>query len=77
MVENLNMNDKIKEFANQANLQPYYDAQEQHIEEFAQLVAKSCFRAAMQATRGHNNPAIMIEEFEKQLGFKVHLTKST
>lgn len=43
---------------------------------FAELIAKECFAAALQASRGHINPSIMIEEFEKRLGFKVTLPNS-
>lgn len=76
------MNEKIKELAIQANLNsdvvPYhlsdYDLiKYPQVDKFAELIAKECFAAAMQASRGHINPAIMIEEFEKRLGFKVAL----
>jgi hypothetical protein len=36
------MNERIKELAEQAGLQPYYDAQEEQMEKFAQLIVKEC-----------------------------------
>jgi hypothetical protein len=32
------MNERLKELAEQAGLQPYYEAQHKHIERFAELV---------------------------------------
>lgn len=32
------MNERLKELAEQAGLQPYYEAQQKHIERFAELV---------------------------------------
>jgi hypothetical protein len=40
------MNKKIKEIANLVKLQPYYDAQEGQIEQFAKLIIQECHRAA-------------------------------
>lgn len=37
------MNEKLKELAMQAGLQPYYDAQEKQIEQFAELLLKKTF----------------------------------
>ena len=36
------MNKKIKEIANLVKLQPYYDAQEGQIEQFAKLIIQEC-----------------------------------
>lgn len=36
------MNDKIKKFATQAGLQPYYDEQSVAIEKFAKLLINDC-----------------------------------
>ncbi len=36
------MNQKIKSILQQSGLQPYYDAQEGHIEKFAELLIKEC-----------------------------------
>ena len=36
------MNQRIQELAEQAGLQPYYDAQEGQIEKFAELIVKEC-----------------------------------
>lgn len=36
------MNEKMKELLKQSGLQPYYDAQEGHIEKFAELIVKEC-----------------------------------
>lgn len=44
MVENLNMNQKIKELTELARLQPYYDAQEACIDKFAELIIKECIK---------------------------------
>ena len=40
------MSDKIFELAKQAGLQPYYYAQEQHIQRFAELLVKKCISMA-------------------------------
>ena len=36
------MNERIKKLLEQSGLQPYYDAQEGHIEKFAELIVKEC-----------------------------------
>jgi hypothetical protein len=36
------MNERIKQLLEQSGLQPYYDAQEGHIEKFAELLIKEC-----------------------------------
>ena len=36
------MNERIKELLKQSGLQPYYDAQEEQIEKFAQLIILEC-----------------------------------
>lgn len=36
------MNEQIKLFAEQAGLQPYYDAQAEHIKKFAELIIRGC-----------------------------------
>ena len=36
------MNEKIKELLKQSELCPYYNAQEVHIEKFAELIIKEC-----------------------------------
>lgn len=36
------MNERFKELAEQAGLQPYYDAQEQHIQKFSELLVQKC-----------------------------------
>lgn len=74
------MNDKINQMMQQAGAKfemmnwVHYDNFDYEL--FAELIAKECFAAAMQASRGHINPSIMIEEFEKRLGFKVTLPNS-
>jgi hypothetical protein len=40
------MNDRIFELAKQAGLQPYYYAQEQHIQKFAELIVAECLKQA-------------------------------
>ena len=40
------MNDRILELAKQAGLQPYYYAQEQHIQRFAELIVAECLKQA-------------------------------
>ena len=36
------MNKRIQELADQAGLQPYYDAQKEQISKFAKLIVKEC-----------------------------------
>ncbi len=36
------MNKRLKEILEQSELQPYYDAQEGHIEKFAELIVREC-----------------------------------
>lgn len=36
------MNERIKQLLKQSGLQPYYDAQEEQIEKFAQLIILEC-----------------------------------
>jgi hypothetical protein len=36
------MNERLKELLKQSELQPYYDAQEKHIEQFAELIIREC-----------------------------------
>ena len=36
------MNERIKKLLEQSGLQPYYDAQEGHIEKFAELIVTEC-----------------------------------
>ena len=36
------MNERIRELREQADLQPYYDAQEGQIEKFAELIVREC-----------------------------------
>ena len=36
------MNERIRQLAEQAKLQPYYDAQEGQIEKFAELLIREC-----------------------------------
>jgi len=38
------MNERIRELAEQAGLQPYYDAQEGQMEKFAELIVKECLK---------------------------------
>lgn len=41
------MNERIKQLANQAQLQPYYDAQETAIKLFAELIVRECGEIAL------------------------------
>ena len=43
------MNKRIKELAEQAGLQPYYDTQEGQIEKFAELIVRECLEAVFDA----------------------------
>lgn len=80
------MNVKIKKFIDQASEytkihhnNAYWSMSEEFPEDatwkdkFAELVANECFAAAMQASRGHVNPSMMVEEFEKRIGIKLAL----
>jgi hypothetical protein len=40
------MNERIRLLAEQAKLQPYYDAQEGQIQKFAELIVRECVRVA-------------------------------
>jgi hypothetical protein len=40
------MNTRIRELAEQANLQAYYDAQEAHIKRFAELIVRECAKVS-------------------------------
>jgi 2-iminoacetate synthase ThiH len=42
------MNTQIKKLLEQSGLQPYYDAQEGHIEKFAELLIKECLQQCEQ-----------------------------
>lgn len=46
------MNERVKELLKQSELQPYYDAQEKHIEKFAELIIRECSRIDSE----ENNP---------------------
>jgi hypothetical protein len=51
------MNEQIKRLLEQSGLQPYYDAQEEHIKQFAELLVREC------ATLAYDGPGGILEHF--------------
>lgn len=41
------MNNRVKELLEQSGLQPYYDAQEAHINKFAELIIQECIAVCL------------------------------
>lgn len=55
------MNERIRELARQADLQPYYDAQETAIKKFAELLIKRCGQVLVD-----NTPVVnLVEDWDK------------
>ena len=49
------MNEQIKNLLEQSGLQPYYDAQEGHIERFAELIVQECAELCRQESKKEFN----------------------
>ena len=58
------MNERILKLREQAGLQPYYDAQEQQIEKFAELIVKECAQVIL---RWKNEPFPFDEDLAASL----------
>ena len=50
------MNKRIQELAEQAGLQPYYDAQKEQIAKFAELIVKECMSLMKEQKDYYDNP---------------------
>lgn len=45
------MNKRIQELAEQAGLQPYYDAQKEQIAKFAELIVRECMTTVLKESK--------------------------
>lgn len=50
------MNKRIQELAEQAGLQPYYDAQKEQIAKFAELIVRECVSLMNEEKERYDNP---------------------
>jgi len=61
------MNQRIKELALQAGFD-VYGWNENELEKFAELIMRECFKAAMIESKGHMNPARLLNRMKERIG---------